>query len=144
MQNLAVFGRFFDIPASEAEQRARKLLKFMSLEHRAGARMAELSGGMLRRLVMARALLNQPELLILDEPTTGLDPQSRHQVWEKLESLKKQGITILLTTHYMDEAAHLCDELVIMDNGSILAQGSPRALIGEYTGRHIIEVAEPG
>jgi len=89
-------------------------------------------------------LINQPDLLILDEPTTGLDPQSRHQVWEKLEALKAQGMTTLLTTHYMDEAARLCDELVIMDNGKILAQGSPRALIGEYTGHHIIEVAEPG
>jgi lipooligosaccharide transport system ATP-binding protein len=99
---------------------------------------------MIRRLIIARALINQPDLLILDEPTTGLDPQSRHQVWEKLEALKKQGITILLTTHYMDEAAQLCDDLLIMDNGTILVQGSPQSLISEYTGHHIIEIAEPG
>ena len=124
-------------------ERASSLLKFFALEQRRDARATELSGGMVRRLVIARALINQPELLILDEPTTGLDPQSRHQVWEKLESLKKQGMTILLTTHYMDEAARLCDHLVIMDHGKILAQGSPQSLISEYTGNDIIEVAEP-
>lgn len=113
------------------------------MEQRRKTRVTELSGGMVRRLVIARALINQPELLILDEPTTGLDPQSRHQLWERLENLKKQGITILLTTHYMDEAARLCDSLVIMDHGKILAQGSPQSLISEYTGENIIEVAEP-
>lgn len=143
MQNFEVFARYFDLDKITAMERASSLLKFFALEQRRDARATELSGGMVRRLVIARALINQPELLILDEPTTGLDPQSRHQVWERVESLKKQGMTTLLTTHYMDEAARLCDELVIMDQGKILAQGSPQALISEYTGENIIEVAEP-
>ncbi len=143
MQNFEVFARYFNLGKKTAVERAFTLLKFFALEQRRGARVTELSGGMVRRLVIARALINQPELLILDEPTTGLDPQSRHQVWERLESLKKQGMTILLTTHYMDEAARLCDDLVIMDHGKILAQGSPQLLISEYTGENIIEVAEP-
>jgi lipooligosaccharide transport system ATP-binding protein len=143
MQNFEVFARYFDIDKRTAHERALSLLKYFALEQRQNARATELSGGMVRRLVIARALINQPELLILDEPTTGLDPQSRHQLWEKLESLKKQGITILLTTHYMDEAARLCDQLVIMDQGKILAQGSPQSLISEYTGSNIIEVIEP-
>lgn len=143
IQNFEVFARYFDLDKKTAIERASSLLKFFALEQRRDARATELSGGMVRRLVIARALINQPELLILDEPTTGLDPQSRHQVWERLESLKKQGITILLTTHYMDEAARLCDDLVIMDHGKILAQGSPQFLISEYTGETIIEVAEP-
>jgi len=143
MQNFEVFARYFNLDKKTAVERASSLLKFFALEQRRDARATELSGGMVRRLVIARALINQPELLILDEPTTGLDPQSRHQVWEKLESLKKQGMTILLTTHYMDEAARLCDNLVIMDHGKILAQGSPQSLISEYTGENIIEVAEP-
>ena len=143
MQNFEVFARYFDLDRKTARERALSLLKLFALEQRRDAIATELSGGMVRRLVIVRALINQPELLILDEPTTGLDPQSRHQVWEKLESLKKQGITILLTTHYMDEAARLCDRLVIMDEGKILAQGSPQSLISEYTGENIIEVAEP-
>ncbi|HBI47334.1 MAG TPA: ABC transporter [Smithella sp.] len=143
MQNFEVFARYFNIDRKTAVERASSLLKYFALEQRRHARATELSGGMVRRLVIARALINQPELLILDEPTTGLDPQSRHQVWERLENLKKQGITILLTTHYMDEAEHLCDNLVIMDRGKILAQGSPQSLISEYTGENIIEVAEP-
>jgi lipooligosaccharide transport system ATP-binding protein len=143
MQNFEVFARYFNLDKDIAVERASSLLKFFALEQRRDARATELSGGMVRRLVIARALINQPELLILDEPTTGLDPQSRHQVWEKLESLKKQGMTILLTTHYMDEAARLCDDLIIMDHGKILAQGSPQSLISEYTGENIIEVAEP-
>ena len=143
MQNFEVFARYFDIDKKTAHERALSLLKYFALEQRQNARATELSGGMVRRLVIARALINQPELLILDEPTTGLDPQSRHQLWEKLESLKKQGITILLTTHYMDEAARLCDQIVIMDQGKILAQGSPQSLISEYTGSNIIEVIEP-
>jgi lipooligosaccharide transport system ATP-binding protein len=143
MQNFKVFARYFNLDKKTAEERASSLLKYFALEQRRDARVSELSGGMVRRLVIARALINQPALLILDEPTTGLDPQSRHQLWERLESLKKQGITILLTTHYMDEAARLCDDLVIMDQGKILAQGSPRSLISEYTGENIIEVAEP-
>ncbi|KQC06348.1 MAG: ABC transporter [Smithella sp. SDB] len=143
IQNFEVFARYFDLDKKTAIERASSLLRFFALEQRCKARVTELSGGMVRRLVIARALINQPELLILDEPTTGLDPQSRHQVWEKLENLKKQGITILLTTHYMDEAARLCDKLVIMDHGKILAQGSPQSLISEYTGENIIEIAEP-
>ena len=143
MQNFEVFARYFDIDKKTAHERALSLLKYFALEQRQNARVTELSGGMVRRLVIARALINQPELLILDEPTTGLDPQSRHQLWEKLESLKAQGITILLTTHYMDEAARLCDQIVIMDQGKILAQGSPQSLISEYTGSNIIEVTEP-
>jgi lipooligosaccharide transport system ATP-binding protein len=143
IQNFEVFARYFNIDKKTARERALGLLKFLALEQRQDAHATELSGGMVRRLVIARALINKPELLILDEPTTGLDPQSRHQVWQRLETLKEQGITILLTTHNMDEAARLCDQLVIMDNGEILAQGSVQELIGEYTGRHIIEVIEP-
>ncbi|MEN6331906.1 MAG: ABC transporter ATP-binding protein [Smithella sp.] len=144
LQNFEIFASYFNIDKKTAQARALELLHFFALEQRRNARVSELSGGMVRRLIIARALINQPELLILDEPTIGLDPQSRHQVWDKLEALKAQGLTILLTTHYMDEASRLCDELVIMDNGSILAQGSPQSLISEYTGHHIIEVNEPG
>lgn len=143
MQNFEVFARYFNLDKKTAIDRASSLLSFFALEQRQNARATELSGGMVRRLVIARALINKPELIILDEPTTGLDPQSRHQVWERLEDLKKEGMTILLTTHYMDEAARLCDDLVIMDNGKILAQGSPQSLISEYTGENIIEIAEP-
>lgn len=143
IQNFEVFARYFNIDKRTALTKASALLKFFALEQRQNARAMELSGGMVRRLVIARALVNQPDLLILDEPTTGLDPQSRHQVWERLETLKRQGMTILLTTHYMDEAARLCDTLVIMDHGKILAQGSPQSLISEYTGGNIIEIAEP-
>lgn len=144
MQNFEVFSRYFDIDKKTARARALELLKFLALEHRQNARVTDLSGGMIRRLIIARALINRPDLVILDEPTTGLDPQSRHQVWEKLESLKTQSVTILLTTHYMEEAARLCDHLLIMDCGKILAEGSPRSLIREYTGSHIIEVTKPG
>lgn len=144
MRNFEIFASYFNIDKKTARARALELLRFFALEQRREARISELSGGMVRRLIIARALINQPELLILDEPTTGLDPQSRHQVWDKLDALKAQGLTILLTTHYMEEAARLCDDLVIVDNGNILAQGSPQALISEYTGHHIIEVTEPG
>ncbi|MEQ8159615.1 MAG: ABC transporter ATP-binding protein [Smithellaceae bacterium] len=144
LQNFEIFASYFNIDKKTAQDRTMELLHFFALEQRRNSKVAELSGGMVRRLIIARALINQPELLILDEPTIGLDPQSRHQVWDKLEALKEQGLTILLTTHYMDEAASLCDELVIMDNGTILAQGSPQALISKYTGHHIIEVTEPG
>jgi lipooligosaccharide transport system ATP-binding protein len=144
LQNFEIFASYFNVDKKTAQDRTMELLRFFALEQRRNSKVAELSGGMVRRLIIARALINQPELLILDEPTIGLDPQSRHQVWDKLEALKEQGLTILLTTHYMDEAASLCDELVIMDNGTILAQGSPQALISKYTGHHIIEVTEPG
>jgi lipooligosaccharide transport system ATP-binding protein len=142
-QNLEVFALYFNIPRRVAEERAQTLLRFMALEHRRNDRAADLSGGMMRRLIIARALINEPELLILDEPTTGLDPQSRHQVWERLEELRAQGLSILLTTHYMDEAARLCDRLVIMDHGRILVQGEPAALIESQIGHDIIEVAAP-
>ncbi|MDQ5985608.1 MAG: ATP-binding cassette domain-containing protein [Syntrophus sp. SKADARSKE-3] len=142
-QNLVVFARFFDIPAVKARQKAEELLKFMSLDHRRDAKAMELSGGMIRRIVLARALINDPELLILDEPTTGLDPQSRHQVWERLDDLRKAGLSILLTTHYMDEASHLCDRLLIMDHGRVLVEGLPSTLIKDYIGRDVLEVSEP-
>ena len=143
LQNLELFARYFDIPRKEARERALDLLQFVALEHRRNAKVTELSGGMMRRLVLARALINRPELLILDEPTTGLDPQSRHQVWERLEQLKSQGLTILITTHYMDEASRLCGRLLILDHGKVLVEGSPKALIRKYAGRDVIEVSEP-
>jgi lipooligosaccharide transport system ATP-binding protein len=143
LQNLEVFARYFDVPKEAARARANELLTFVSLDNRRDSKIPELSGGMVRRLMLARALINQPELLILDEPTTGLDPQSRHQVWERLEKLKGQGLTILLTTHYMDEASRLCDRLVIMDHGRILVEGAPGDLVREYVGRDVIEVACP-
>lgn len=142
-ENLEVFARYFDIPRSDARRRASELLRFVGLEHRSRSPVSQLSGGMMRRLVLARSLINGPELLILDEPTTGLDPQSRHQVWERLEALKKRGISILLTTHYMEEASRLCDRLLIMDQGRILTQGSPSDLIRRYVGRNVIEVGGP-
>ena len=142
-QNLEVFARYFNIPPKVAHERARSLLRFMALDHRQETKAIELSGGLVRRLVLARALINQPELLVLDEPTTGLDPQSRHQVWERLEELRAKGLTVLLTTHYMDEASRLCDRLLIMDQGRILVQGKPEELIRKYVGRGIIEVMEP-
>ncbi len=142
-ENMEVFARYFDIPRPEARKRAAELLKFVGLEHRSGSPVSQLSGGMMRRLVLARSLINAPELLILDEPTTGLDPQSRHQVWERLESLKKSGISILLTTHYMEEASRLCERVLIMDHGRILTQGSPSQLISRYVGKDVIEVSGP-
>jgi lipooligosaccharide transport system ATP-binding protein len=143
LQNLLVFARYFNIPSALARQRAGELLKFMALDHRQNSRAADLSGGMVRRIVMARALLNRPELLILDEPTTGLDPQSRHQVWERLEELRADGLTILLTTHYMEEASRLCDRLIIMDSGRLLVEGPPAELVRRHVGRHVLEVVEP-
>jgi lipooligosaccharide transport system ATP-binding protein len=142
-ENLAVFARYFNLPKKEAHKQAEKLLAFMALEHRRNDKVTKLSGGMMRRLVLARSLVNDPDLLILDEPTTGLDPQSRHQVWEKLDELKSQGITILITTHYMDEASRLCDRLVIMDHGEILVEGAPSDLIRKHVGQEVIEVGVP-
>ena len=142
-QNLEVFARYFNLPARVAGERASKLLAFMSLDHRGDAKPMELSGGLMRRLMVARALINEPELLILDEPTTGLDPQSRHQVWSRLEELKRRGMTLLLTTRYMDEAARLCDRLMIMDHGKILVEGTPPELIRQHVGLDVIEVSEP-
>ena len=142
-QNLEVFGRYFNIPKKAAKEKAQKLLEFIAMDHRKRAPVSELSGGMMRRLVLARALINDPELLILDEPTTGLDPQSRHQVWDKLEELRSEGLSILLTTHYMEEASRLCERLIIMDHGEILVQGKPSELIREHTGRNVVEIAKP-
>ena len=138
--NLRVFARYFDILGKEATQRYEELLHFMGLSSKKKSRIEELSSGMKRRLMVARSLLNKPKLLILDEPTTGLDPQSRHQIWENLHTLKSEGTTILITTHYMDEAAHLCDRLVIMDNGKIIEEGTPKALVQKYMGSSVIEI----
>ncbi len=143
-ENLELFASYFDVPRAVARARAEDLLRFVALDHRRDARVTELSGGMMRRLVLARALINAPDLLILDEPTTGLDPQSRHQVWERLEGLKARGLSILLTTHYMEEASRLCDRLVIMDRGRILVQGRPPELIHQYVGHDVVEVSAPG
>ena len=139
-KNLTVFARYFGIPAPEGERRAGELLRFMGLWEKRDARIRELSGGLKRRLVIARALINRPELLILDEPTTGLDPQSRHQMWDRVRDLKREGRTILLTTHYMDEAQALCDRLVIMDRGRILIEGAPADLVRSRVGREVVEV----
>jgi lipooligosaccharide transport system ATP-binding protein len=142
-QNLHVFAGYFSIPKKEANERTRELLDFFALMHKKDAKVMELSGGMARRLILARSLINQPELLILDEPTTGLDPQSKHQVWEKLENLKKTGLTVVITTHNMEEASHLCDRLIIVDHGKILVDGSPEDLIERHAGHNIIEIEGP-
>lgn len=142
--NLRVFARYFDIVGNDALRRSDELLQFMELSSKRKARIDELSGGMKRRLMVARSLLNRPSLLILDEPTTGLDPQARHQIWDSLHRLKEDGTTILLTTHYMEEASHLCDRLVIMDRGRIIIEGSPRALVKEYMGSSVIEITGGG
>ena len=139
-KNLSVYARYFDLPARAARARAADLLRFFGLEEQARARIATLSGGMKRRLVLARALINGPRLLILDEPTTGLDPQARHQIWERLRALRRQGTTILITTHYMEEATQLCDRLVIMDRGRILTEGTPAGLVARVVGRDIVEI----
>jgi len=142
-QNMEIFAGYFNLPRMLSRERAESLLSFIALSNRRNDKVIELSGGMMRRLVLARALINSPDLLILDEPTTGLDPQSRHQVWQRLEELKKSGLTILLTTHYMDEASWLCDRLIIMDHGRILVEGPPAKLIRTHVGHDVIEVAEP-
>ncbi|WMW21896.1 ATP-binding cassette domain-containing protein [Methanolobus mangrovi] len=138
-ENLLVYSRYFDIPKVEAEIRIEELLDFVHLQEKRDVMTESLSGGMKRRLVLARALINRPRLLILDEPTVGLDPQARHLIWEKLRSLQKQGVTIVLTSHYLDEVEKLCDRLVVMDNGKILVEGSPRGVIEEFIGSDIIE-----
>lgn len=143
IQNLQVFAGYFDIPRTRAQAKAEELLHFIALQQRRNDTVTTLSGGMMRRLVLARALINDPELLILDEPTTGLDPQSRHQVWERLEGLRADGLSILLTTHNMDEASHLCDRLIIIDHGEILVQGKPSSLVKEYAGRDVLEILNP-
>ena len=139
-QNLEVYARYFEIPKAVARERVADGLALMQLEDKADEKIDALSGGMKRRLVIARALVNEPRLLILDEPTTGLDPQARHLVWRKLRLLRERGVTILLTTHYMDEAEYLCDRLIIMDNGRALAEGHPRDLIARHAGREVLEM----
>jgi len=138
-QNLVVYSKFYGLPAPTATERIGKLLEFLELSEKASAKIRQLSGGMQRRLVIARALLNTPRLLILDEPTTGLDPQVRHQIWDKLRQLRGQGTTILLTTHYMEEAFQLCDELLIMDKGRAVLGGNPRSLIRETIEEYVLE-----
>ena len=138
--NLVVYGRYFGIPKAEVSARADELLRFVQLSEKAKAKVEDLSGGMKRRLTIARSLINQPELLLLDEPTTGLDPQARHLLWDKLFRLKQQGVTLVLTTHYMDEAEQLCDRLVVMDGGLIVAEGSPLELIRKHSTREVAEL----
>jgi lipooligosaccharide transport system ATP-binding protein len=138
--NLVVYGRYFGLPRSECANRADELLRFFQLQEKAHQKVESLSGGMKRRLTIARSLINQPDLLLLDEPTTGLDPQARHVLWDKLFRLKQQGVTLVLTTHYMDEAEQLCDRLVVMDKGEIVAEGSPLALIREHSTREVTEL----
>ncbi|MEM7504451.1 MAG: ATP-binding cassette domain-containing protein [Pseudomonadota bacterium] len=142
-QNLELYGRYFGVPAATLLSRVPKLLEFMQLDERADARVAELSGGMKRRLVIARSLIADPELVVLDEPTTGLDPQARVLIWKQLLELKKQGRTLLLTTHYMDEAQRLCDRIIIVDAGEILAEDAPQMLIDKYVKGHVFEVTKP-
>jgi lipooligosaccharide transport system ATP-binding protein len=143
-QNLLIYARYFEMDKARAKARAEELLKFFALRNKRGDKVMQLSGGLARRLQLARALMPEPELIILDEPTTGLDPQSRHQVWDRLLALKKQGLTMLLTTHYMEEAESLCNRLVIMDQGRIIAQGRPRDLIEEHAAESVIEIEGPG
>jgi lipooligosaccharide transport system ATP-binding protein len=139
-ENLVVYARYFGIPRRVAKERAAELLSFVQLAERAKDKVEPLSGGMKRRLTIARALVNEPEIVLLDEPTTGLDPQARHLVWERLFRLKQRGVTLVLTTHYMDEAEQLCDRLVVMDGGKIVAEGSPRQLIEEHSTREVVEL----
>jgi lipooligosaccharide transport system ATP-binding protein len=139
-ENLLMYARYFDIPSELASERATELLDFVQLAERAKDQVDPLSGGMKRRLTIARSLINNPDLIILDEPTTGLDPQARHLVWERLYRLKQRGATLIITTHYMDEAEQLCDRLVVMDKAKIVAEGSPRALIEEYSTREVLEL----
>jgi lipooligosaccharide transport system ATP-binding protein len=143
-ENLVIFARYFEIPWRLARQRADELLEFVSLTDRAGDRVEHLSGGMKRRLMVARALVPQPELLVLDEPTTGLDPQARQLAWEKLRQLKRTGVTQILTTHYMEEAAALCDRIAIMDQGRIVTEGSPADLVAAHAGREVVELRTTG
>jgi len=143
LENLVIYGRYFDLPRAEAKRRARELLDFVQLSDRADSKVDPLSGGMKRRLTIARALINEPELLLLDEPTTGLDPQARHVVWDRLYRLKQRGVTLVLTTHYMDEAEQLCDRLVVMDRARIVAEGSPRELIRVWSTPEVLELRFP-
>jgi lipooligosaccharide transport system ATP-binding protein len=142
-ENLVIYGRYFDLSRREAGRRADELLEFVQLADRAKDTVEPLSGGMKRRLTVARSLINEPSLLLLDEPTTGLDPQARHLLWDRLYRLKQRGVTLVLTTHYMDEAEQLCDRLVVMDKAKIVAEGSPRELIEQYSTREVLELRFP-
>jgi lipooligosaccharide transport system ATP-binding protein len=140
MDNLMIYGRYFDLPRKVIRQRAEQLLDFAQLTERANDRVDPLSGGMKRRLTIARALISDPDLLVLDEPTTGLDPQARHLLWDRLYRLKLDGVTLIITTHYMDEAEQLCDRLVVMDKGRFAAEGSPRELIAQHSTKEVVEL----
>jgi lipooligosaccharide transport system ATP-binding protein len=142
-ENVVIYGRYFGLSRRELQQRADSLLKFVQLDERADSKVEPLSGGMKRRLTIARSLVNDPDVLLLDEPTTGLDPQARHLVWERLFQLKHRGVSILLTTHYMDEAEQLCDRLVVMDKAEIVAAGTPRELIEKYATKEVLELRIP-
>jgi lipooligosaccharide transport system ATP-binding protein len=142
-ENIVIYGRYFGLARSELRRRADELLDFVQLTERADSKVEPLSGGMKRRLTIARSLVNEPDVLLLDEPTTGLDPQARHTVWDRLFRLKQRGVTLILTTHYMDEAEQLCDRLVVMDKGKIAAEGSPRELIAQYSTREVVELRFP-
>ena len=141
LENLTVYARYFGIPRREARRRADELLEFLQLKDRSATKIRTLSGGMKRRLLIARSLINRPRLLLLDEPTTGLDPQARHLIWQRIHALKKAGTTILLTTHYMEEASQLCDRVIFMDHGRVLLEGSPEALIREKVSKDVVEIS---
>jgi lipooligosaccharide transport system ATP-binding protein len=142
-ENLLVYGRYFGLSRNVIRERTDQLLEFVQLADRGGAKVDDLSGGMKRRLTIARSLINDPDIIILDEPTTGLDPQARHVVWDRLYRLKQRGVTLILTTHYMDEAEQLCDRLVVMDHGVFAASGTPRSLISEYSTPEVLELRFP-
>jgi lipooligosaccharide transport system ATP-binding protein len=139
-ENLLIYGRYFGLTRAECARRADDLLEFAQLTDRAGDQVEHMSGGMKRRLTIARSLINEPDVMLLDEPTTGLDPQARHLLWDRLYRLKQRGVTLVLTTHYMDEAEQLCDRLVVMDKARIVAEGSPRELIERYSTREVTEL----
>lgn len=139
LKNLLVYARYFDLSKEEAARRATKQLQFFQLQEKQNVQIVELSTGMKRRLIVARALLNEPQILLLDEPTTGLDPQARHLVWNEIRTLRKNGVTIIITTHYMDEAAELCDRIFIMDNGKIIEKGKPSELVKKHVGDDVLE-----
>ncbi|MGB5565759.1 MAG: ABC transporter ATP-binding protein [Acidimicrobiia bacterium] len=141
--NLMMYGRYFDLPRAIIRGRLDELLDFVQLTEKSKSKVDALSGGMKRRLTIARGLINEPDMLILDEPTTGLDPQARHVLWDRLYRLKQKGVTLIITTHYMEEAEQLCDRLVIMDKAKIVAEGSPRSLIEEYAPREVVEIRFP-
>ncbi len=142
-ENLLIYGRYFDLPVPVIKERIDRLLTFSELTDRRKDKVDTLSGGMKRRLTIARSLINEPDLLLLDEPTTGLDPQARHLLWDRLYRLKQQGVTLIITTHYMDEAEQLCDRLVVMDKAKIVAEGSPKELIERYSTREVVELRFP-